>query len=206
MNFYLILIFGLSINTKSTAQSETSYLKEHNNLTEKQPFRKYWEINQVQKVNNETRFKRVINNSSPENKIKSGTAKQGDSSCLYLIDSIISNSAIISGQFLISHNRRYKLVMQSDGNLVIYNTDYYIVPTAVWSSKTNNIGESPYNLSIQNDGNLVIYDKNGKAIWNTKTGGRGNSPYKLIMQSDGNLVIYDLTNTARWSSWHGIIG
>ena len=54
----------------------------------------------------------------------------------------------------------YKLVMQGDGNLVIYGKN-----KAVWSTGTNERGTAPYKLVMQGDGNLVIYDKNGSALW-----------------------------------------
>ena len=131
--------------------------------------------------------------------------------CSITIDSIISVSVISSnsGQSLVSHNKRYVCIMQSDGNLVVYDNN-----KAVWSAKVSLwVGKPPYVLAMQGDGNLVIYDSHNTAIWNTYTNtgsallGRGRktyAPYKLIMQNDGNLVIYD-QSSAIWSSWTGII-
>eukprot|EP01022_Parablepharisma_sp_SALTPOND_P033226 TRINITY_DN88324_c0_g1_i1.p1 TRINITY_DN88324_c0_g1~~TRINITY_DN88324_c0_g1_i1.p1 ORF type:complete len:331 (-),score=-3.12 TRINITY_DN88324_c0_g1_i1:127-1011(-) len=60
----------------------------------------------------------------------------------------------------------YRMVMQKDGNLVIY--DAHNNPT--WASNTYKKGSgSPYILGMQNDGNLVIYDGKDNAIWASNT-------------------------------------
>jgi hypothetical protein len=53
------------------------------------------------------------------------------------------------------------LVMQSDGNLVIYGD-----AGAVWSTSTH--GHPGAVLALQDDGNLVVYD-GGVALWNSQT-------------------------------------
>jgi hypothetical protein len=60
--------------------------------------------------------------------------------------------------------------MQSDGNLVLYNTR----ESAVWASNTSGYeggidGKNAY-LAIQNDGNLVIY-LGSQVLWTSDTGG-----------------------------------
>ena len=55
------------------------------------------------------------------------------------------------------------LVMQSDGNMVVYSTDHEVM----WTTHTpNNVGA---HFKMQDDGNLVIYDSAGSAIWNSNT-------------------------------------
>ena len=94
-----------------------------------------------------------------------------------------------------SADGKYRLEMQSDGNLVIYDGG-----DAVWSSNTAGQGVAPYTLAMQGDGNLVIYDKDYSATWASNTAGKGEGPYTLIMQGDRNLVIYDKNNSAIWAS------
>jgi arabinan endo-1,5-alpha-L-arabinosidase len=53
-----------------------------------------------------------------------------------------------------------RLVMQSDGNLVLYNG----AGTAVWSTGTNGTGSNNH-LSMQNDGNIVVYTSGGTPVW-----------------------------------------
>jgi hypothetical protein len=100
------------------------------------------------------------------------------------------------------------LVMQSDGNLVLYNTS----GAALWSSGT--YGNPGAYLTLQSDGNLVIYSSSGAALWDSRTVNIQNylvtyntiqssgilypnkfletddGNYQLILQGDSNLVLY----------------
>lgn len=87
----------------------------------------------------------------------------------------------------------YRVIMQTDGNLVIYNK----ANTPVWSSQTYLPGGY---LSVQGDGNLVISNANGVPRWHTNTGGR--SAGKLLLQGDGNLVLY-IGSTPVWDRFGG---
>ena len=61
--------------------------------------------------------------------------------------------------------------MQSDGNLVVYNSS---APgaAAVWASNTVGAGPSP-ELVLQNDGNLVLRSwSTWQVFWQTGTGGQ----------------------------------
>lgn len=102
-----------------------------------------------------------------------------------------SAAVLYIGQRMITANRSYYLVLQGDGNLVLYSHG-----KAIWASGTN--GKPVNNLVMQTDGNLVLYGTNGKALWNTHTAGRGQS--NLDLQADGNLVIYDSHGRPSWSS------
>lgn len=103
--------------------------------------------------------------------------------------SLSEGSHLAVGSLLLSGDERYRLVLQSDGNLVIYSPN-----RAIWSSWTVRRDSSQFIL--QGDGNLVIYDSTGKAVWNSRTNGENAS--KLIMQSDGNLVLYSTSGKALW--------
>lgn len=59
----------------------------------------------------------------------------------------------------------YRLVMQDDGNLVIYDSHN----KATWASGTDKKGASGHKVVMQDDGNLVLYDGNSKPTWNTGT-------------------------------------
>jgi len=91
---------------------------------------------------------------------------------------------------LLSGNESYKLILQGDGNLVLYSPS-----RALWSSKTAGKGGSKF--ITQGDGNLVLYTKKGAPVWNSGTAGKGLS--SLFMQGDGNLVLYN-TNGHTWAS------
>lgn len=90
---------------------------------------------------------------------------------------------LLCNQFLLSLDKRFKLIYQCDGNLVLY---FVTQDKVLWSSKTD--GTSPGYLIMQGDGNLVIYDSNGKVVWASNT---DNHPQAyLVVQNDGNAVIY----------------
>ena len=118
---------------------------------------------------------------------------------LALSDSAVANTEythtlqpgqrLYPGDILYSPSHAYRLVMQGDGNLVLYTGG-----TALWSSKTN--GQDGANAVMQGDGNFVVY-QSGKAIWNSGTNRHDGAI--LDMQDDGNLVIY-WENTAIWST------
>lgn len=107
------------------------------------------------------------------------------------ISSMSLGQRLNSGQSLTSGDGKYKLVMQGDGNLVLYS------PTrALWSSNT--YGRSVGFFVLQGDGNMVIYGADNKPYWATWTQGRGASA--LYMQGDGNLVLYSPSFQAIWNS------
>lgn len=95
------------------------------------------------------------------------------------------------GESLVSSNGRYKLVLQGDGNFVIYNGSN----NGVWSAGT--WGMNINRAVMQYDGNFVLYDNNGTARFGSNTWNPVGSC--LVMQSDGNLIIYQ-KGQARWSS------
>ena len=111
----------------------------------------------------------------------------------------------------------FNLIMQSDGNLVVYantqNCQANTACTPTWASNTAGNGTGPYNLVMQDDGNLVIYDSTNTATWATGTNqfqniitsesapltmGQAltspNGVYRAVMQTDGNFVVYHGTH------------
>jgi len=105
-----------------------------------------------------------------------------------------TNSALNSAGIntIVSPGCYYRLILQVDGNIVLYTAYNQIV----WNSVTSGRGSAPFQLVMQGDGNLVLYDARGAAIWFTGT--HGTNPY-LNLQTDGNLVIYS-TAGALWAT------
>ncbi|WP_326595127.1 hypothetical protein [Streptomyces sp. NBC_01803] len=65
-----------------------------------------------------------------------------------------------------------ELVMQSDGNLVLYS--YGPVETRVcWASNTQGSGGAF--VEYQQDGNLVIYNGDYRPVWSSNTAGTGGT-------------------------------
>lgn len=97
-----------------------------------------------------------------------------------------AGSRLSSGQSLVAGE--YQLVMQTDGNLVLYH-----LSTPVWSSYTYHEGAF---AAMQADGNFVVYSSGGTPVWFTSTNGSGASTASL--QSDGNFVLYG--SSAVWAT------
>ena len=75
---------------------------------------------------------------------------------------------------------RSKLIMQTDGNLVLYDQD----GTAHWASQTSGEGNTAV---FQADGNLVVYNAQTQPVWASNTGGTAGATLKVL--EDGNMVI-----------------
>lgn len=114
---------------------------------------------------------------------------------LKYVNTSVRNGLIRRGQQLILTDRTLKLVLQSDGNLVLYRNS-----TPLWATGTD--GRFGEYLAVQGDGNLVLYDVNWQPIWWTGTSGFG--ALFLTLQGDGNLVLYDFKGTPYWhTNTHG---
>jgi len=101
---------------------------------------------------------------------------------------LIPGEELLPGQSIQSGDGRYSLVLQGDGNLVLYDTaaasDLWSA-TAMWA--TNTAGKNVTHAIMQHDGNFVLYD-GAEKVWATDT--HGNDGAHLRIQNDGNVVIY----------------
>jgi len=107
---------------------------------------------------------------------------------------ILSGQQLRPGQDIMSANG-YKVVMQSDGNLVEYASDGRVM----WATHTDNPGAY---AAMQEDGNLVVYLA-ARPLWSTGTGGQG--PSYAVIQPDANFVVYKDGGGATWASRGGRI-
>jgi hypothetical protein len=96
------------------------------------------------------------------------------------------------GQSVSSCDGRFRLTMQTDGNLVLYQQS-----TALWNSGTQ--GTTGQRAIMQNDGNFVVYDAGNNAVWHSHT--YNNPGAYLAVQNDGNLVVYNGGGSYLWASW-----
>ena len=103
---------------------------------------------------------------------------------------LVPGQQLSPGQAATSCDGRFRLVMQGDGNLVLYQGG-----TPRWNTATN--GRGGQRAVMQGDGNFVLYTAVGAALFNTQTAGLTNS--FLAIQNDGNLVVYQ-GSTAHWNS------
>jgi hypothetical protein len=110
----------------------------------------------------------------------------------YILD---RGHVLLPGQALYTPDRKFRLIMQHDGNLVLYSPN-----RATWASNTGGTPRGAGLAVFQRDGNFVVYDKTGRAVWASNRGGQGGSA--LVLQPDGNLVSYSSAGPT-WASHTG---
>ncbi|HWD79346.1 MAG TPA: hypothetical protein VG497_10690 [Kribbella sp.] len=123
-----------------------------------------------------------------------GTATTATTATTAVSNVLKSGQYLKPGQYRRSANGLYTLIMQTDGNAVLYKGR-----TALWSSVTNRKASS---LIMQRDGNLVVVSGR-TVVWASNTA--GNTGAFLAVQDDSNLVIYNIRNKAVWYR-HMVIG
>ena len=75
----------------------------------------------------------------------------------------------------------YKLVMQSDDHLVVYDADSKVIwYSGVYIGKDGVQWAKGAFAVIQDDGNFVVYDGNHKAMWDSVTAGGVKGVYGSV--------------------------
>jgi hypothetical protein len=101
------------------------------------------------------------------------------------------------GGRLQSNNRKYELVFQHDGNLVLYELSDF------GTEVIRDTGTRDTNRAVmQQDGNFVIYDSAGVSRWHTGTWDNPGS--KLVLQDDREVVILNPNNRRLWTWGTGL--
>ncbi|OQV20712.1 hypothetical protein BV898_05295 [Hypsibius exemplaris] len=103
------------------------------------------------------------------------------------------NQKLTPGQSTHSREGRAELILQEDGNLVLYRT---ADQSALWATNTD--GQAAREVVMQADGNLVLYDVNGSPLWASDTYGKDGAQLKI--QDDGNLCLYRHGTECVWAS------
>ncbi|WP_405594804.1 mannose-binding protein [Streptomyces sp. NBC_01092] len=85
---------------------------------------------------------------------------------------------------------RIRMVMQTDGNLVVYNEQ----GKPIWASMTFG---SNHRAIFQQDGNLVIHNAEDRPIWASQTWGREGA--QLVLRADAKVAIVHNGGVA-WST------
>lgn len=91
-----------------------------------------------------------------------------------------------------SQDGHSRLVMQADGNLVLYRAG----GQPRWATGTD--GKAVSQAVMQGDGNFVMYGPGGTYIWDTGT--HGHPGARLVIQDDGNVVIYGTDGSPLWAT------
>jgi hypothetical protein len=91
-----------------------------------------------------------------------------------------AGNSLNTDDYLLSADGLYQLILQDDGNLVLYEIGQAKV--SFWASNTQ--GQGAEYAIMQRDGNFVIYDGNTppNAVWATSTS--GSSDCELILKTD----------------------
>jgi hypothetical protein len=115
-------------------------------------------------------------------------------------DRLNPGETLSHGDHRTSQNGRFVVVMQDDGNLVLYEHDKFDRYNPRWTTKTE--GTDVNRAVMQTDGNLVLYRTDNTRAWESETFGEG---IYLIVQNDGNMVLYkrgmhDWTATPVWAT------
>jgi hypothetical protein len=103
-----------------------------------------------------------------------------------------SGQSMQSGDTIKSMGGHYQLIMQKEGNLVLYNADN----KPVWASPTD--GNPGARVDMQKEGNLVIYSAANKPVWTSPTA--GNAGASLQVRDDGHLAIVGADGRALWTT------
>ncbi len=143
-------------------------------------------------IHNESAVSQLITNPCYDNYYRINTNPNAISG-----SALATNASLFAGgnNTIISPNGTTELVMQTDGNLVVYHNGL-----ATWTTPSSVIGSGSNNqLIMQSDGNLVIYSGPNltNPVWSTGTSG---SNLYLAVQDDGNVVIYNQSGQAMWST------
>jgi RHS repeat-associated protein len=96
---------------------------------------------------------------------------------------------LASGACLDSPSGQYLLLMQTDGNLVLYDRVHSAV---TWNTAT--YGHPGAYAAMQTDGNFVVYDVNNTALWSSNTS--ATNANVVQMSDDGRVIVWK----ALWSS------
>ncbi len=101
-------------------------------------------------------------------------------------DTLGTGASLGMGDELRSASGEYRLVLQTDGNLVIYGPQ-----GALWASSSRGT-----RLVMQSDGNLVLYSATG-AAWYSRTTGSGVT---AVLGNDGSLRVVSSAGATLWRS------
>lgn len=106
---------------------------------------------------------------------------------------ILPDQGLAYPQTYFSCDGRFRLVLQTDSNLVLYQG-----AAVLWASNT--VGRNAAQAIMQRDGNFVLYDTQGRPFWATNTLSPGAH---ARLQDDGNFAIYSSAGVALWSTQTG---
>jgi hypothetical protein len=109
-----------------------------------------------------------------------------------MTDRLDSGQGLQVGETLGCPDGRFSLILQTDGNLVLYDQD----GQSLWASGTD--GREVSSATMQEDGNLVLNAPGGDPVWASDT--YGNDGAYVVVQDDRNVVIYSADGAPLWAT------
>jgi hypothetical protein len=126
------------------------------------------------------------------------TLPNGPSNCGKTIP---SGTIIGANQSYTSPNGQYTLVMQGDGNLVLYP----LTGPATFASNTNGTGKDQgVEAVLQSNGNLEVLNSKGNELWQSDTAATKSQLYSgatLSVQNDGTIALYQTPTNSDSKIW-----
>lgn len=115
--------------------------------------------------------------------------------------SLKSGESLSSGKFLDSDNRLFRLMVQGDGNCVVYRT-LGDKPEVNWETGAAQLGCS---LKLRRTGLLEVVNGDDRSFWHSSYEGMVGA-YRLRLQDDGDLVV-ELQRGGDWNfCWSSLRG
>jgi phosphoribosyl-AMP cyclohydrolase len=105
---------------------------------------------------------------------------------------LLAGERLEPGWYLESPSGLCRLVMQRDGNLVLYSAS----DQALWMSGTRGVAGAW--ASMQRDGNFVIYSRTGRAVWASGTAQHPGA--RLTLTDSAQLVVTSRSGAKLWST------
>ncbi|EFA75695.1 hypothetical protein PPL_10748 [Heterostelium album PN500] len=118
-------------------------------------------------------------------------------------DTMTDNERLVSNgrSVITSENGIYHLVMQQDGNLVLYRGSKWVNQYAEWSSKTYGVSpHSPFTATVTSDGNIMVMDGHHRMIWQSGSSCHKQGPFYLQVTNYGSLNLTNIHGEQIWSS------
>lgn len=103
-------------------------------------------------------------------------------------DALHHGQRLEAGDHLTSLNGRYVLILQKDGNLVLYDGE-----SPVWASNT--CGQ-PVAFAQLAEHHFALHAADGHVLWKVDTHGAD----RVVVQNDRNVVAYKRDGSAPWAS------
>lgn len=122
-----------------------------------------------------------------------GSATSVAATLVVLGNTLQAGQTLSGGQYLTAQDNEFRLAMQTDGNLVLYDR----FGRALWASNTED-NPGAYLANQLSDGNLVVYNTSSQPLWATYT--EGNTDDALRLENNGNLVVVASSGRILWQT------